>query len=302
MPKKYQIIGDFNPEAPSTVAPDSVVFEEDITVTTPIGNIELVNGQATIPVKGKTLSELFQILFVKESNPEITQPSVSLTFSQAKAYEVGTKITPSYSASLNPGSYSYGPDTGIAPTSWVVTDTKNNSLSTSSGSFPEVQVIDGISYKITAKANYDDGSVPVTNTGNEYADGQIKAGSASATSGAITGYRNSFYGTLTTKDEITSDVIRGLSGKSGKALSNGSYFTVTVPVGALRVAIAYPDTLRDLTSVKDVNGLNAEIASSFIKQTMNVEGANDYTAIGYKVYVLDFANSNDTANKYTVQI
>lgn len=299
MAKKYQVLGAFTPES---LDADVVKFDEDLVTTTPIGNIELVNGQATIPAKGKTLEEVWSSIFVKELNPDTTQPSVSLTFSQAKAYEVGSKVTPSYSASLNPGSYSYGPDTGIIPTSWGITDTANNKSAAATGSFPEFQVTDGIDYKITATAKYADGAIPLTNTGNEYADGQIKAGSKSATSGAVTGYRNTFYGTLTEKGDLTSDVIRALTGKTNRAMSNGGSFTVTIPVGALRVVIAYPATLRNLTSVKDVNGLNAEIASSFVLQTLDVEGANDYTAISYKVYVLDFANANDTANKYTVQI
>lgn len=299
MAKKYQLVGDLTPDS---MPAEGVIFDEDLLTTTAIGNIELDNGQAIIPAKGKTLKQVFETIFVKESNPTITQPSVSLTFDQAKAYEVGTKVTPTYSASLTTGGYSYGPDTGIVPTSWEVTDTDDNSLNTASGSFPEIQVIDGTSYKVTAKATYEDGTVPLTNTGNKYADGQIKAGNKSATSAAITGYRNSFYGTLTSKSDITSDIVRALSGKSGKALSNGSSFTVTIPVGALRVVIAYPATLRDLTSVQDVNGMNAEIASSFTQQLVDVEGANNYTAIGYKVYVLDFANANDTANKFTVQI
>ena len=322
MAKKYQIInGSFaeggvdseevkqlideylkdNPLDIEDIDPSNVVFPDGLQTTYEIGKVQLENGMGTLVEPGGTLKDFFNA-FIDEKNPDTTNPSVSLTFSQAKAYEVGTKVTPSYSATLNPGSYTYGPDTGITAKSWEVTDTAKNEASTASGSFPEVQVIDGISYKITAKATYDAGSIPVTNTGNEYAAGQIAAGSKSATSGAITGYRNTFYGTLTAKSTITSDIVRGLATKSGKALSNGNTFTITVPVGALRVVFAYPATLRDVTSVKDVNGMNAEIASSFTKQTLDVEGANDYKAISYKIYTLDFAEANDKANKFTVQI
>ena len=90
--------------------------------------------------------------------------------------------------------------------------------------------------------------------------------------------------------------------KSGKALVNGNTFTVTIPVGAQRVIIAYPATLRDVTSIKDVNGLNADITSAFSKTTVSVEGAAGYTAIEYKVYTQDFATANDTANTYSVTI
>ena len=283
------------------VTPDQVIFPNGASTTYQIGKVVLTNGSGTLVAPGGTLADFFNN-FVDEKNPETTDPSVSLTFSQAKAYEVGTKVTPSYSASLNPGSYTYGPATGITAKSWEVTDTAGHKSTSASGSFAQLQVTDGIGYKITAKATYDAGATPITNTGNPYSSGKIPAGSKSTTSSAITGYRNTFYGTLTAKSTVTSDIVRGLTGKSGKALANGNSFTITVPVGALRVVFAYPATLRDVTSVKDVNGMNAEIASSFTKQTLDVEGANDYTAKSYKVYILDFANANDKANKFTVQI
>lgn len=302
MAKKYQVIGLF---APETVEADEVIFDEDLLTTTAIGNIQLENGQALIPAKGKTLEEVWKTIFVKESNPTIVQPSVSLTLNQAATVcEIGTKTVISYDASLYPGSYSFGPETGIVPTSWEISDTADNKSTNPSGSFPEIQIIDNMTYRLTATAKYGDGAIPLTNLGNEYPEGQIKTGSksSSASSGSITGYRNSFYGTLTEKGDLTSDVIRGLTGKSGRALTNGASFSISVPVGALRVVIAYPATLRDLTSVKDVNGMNAEIVSGFTKQTVAIEGANAYTAIDYKVYVMDFANANDTANKLTVTI
>lgn len=283
------------------VLPSQVVFPDGCQTTYAIGKVKLVNGSAELVPAGGTLEDFFNV-FVDEKNPGTTQPSVSLIVSQAKEYEVGTKVTPSYSAKLNAGSYTYGPATGVTATAWEVTDTDGNSADTASGSFPELTVDDNTSYKITAKASYGDGTIPLTNTGNEYAAGQIKAGSKSATSGAITGYRNSFYGTMTEKRELTSDIIRGLSGVSGKALFNGNSFDVPIPVGALRVVIAYPATLRDISSIKDVNGMSAEISSGFTLQTVAVEGANGHTAINYKVYTMDFASANDKANTFTVTI
>ena len=66
--------------------------------------------------------------------------------------------------------------------------------------------------------------------------------------------------------------------------------------------IAYPATLRDVTSILDVNGLNAEIKSGFTKTEVQVEGANGFDAIAYKVYTMDYAKANDTANTYKVTI
>lgn len=216
--------------------------------------------------------------------------------------EVGSKVTPAYTASLSAGSYTYGPATGITATAWSVTDgaaTKD----TASGSFDELTVGDTTSYAITATATHGEGAVPVTNLGNEYAAGKIAAGNKSKATGKITGYRNSFYGTLEAKDgEVNSALVRGLSGKSGKALAAGNSFTLAIPVGAIRVVFAYPATLRDVSSVQDVNGMNAEVKTAFTKSVVSVEGANGYQAIDYKVYVMDMANANDTANTYKVTI
>lgn len=281
---------------------ESVYFDEDLVTTSAIGNITLTNGQATIPSTGKNLKEVFNAIFVQEKNPTITQPSVNLTFAQAKAYEVGTSVTPEYSASLNAGSYQYGPATGVTATAWEITDTAGHSATTASGSFDAVVVADDTNYTITAKATHTEGAVPKTNVGNDYAAGKIASGTKTKTSSAITGYRNSFYGTVEAKETVTTAIIRGLSGKSGKALANGATFNVSIPVGALRVIIAYPSTLRDVTSIQDVNGMSAEIKPSFAKSTVQVEGANGATAIDYKVYTLDYANANDAANTYKVTI
>lgn len=281
---------------------ENVFFADDLVTTSAIGNITLSNGQATIPAAGKNLKQVFDTIFVKEKNPSITQPSVSVSLPVAKSYEVGTTVTPSYTATLNAGNYQYGPATGVTATSWEISDTASHSASTNTGSFDAFVVEDDTNYKVTAKATYEDGAVPVTNTGNPYDAGKIVAGSKTGTSSAVTGYRKGFYGTLTSKDEITSDVIRGLSGKTTAAPAAGNVWNLSVPVGALRVIFAYPASVRDVSSVLDVNGLNAEIKSAFSMSQVDVEGVNNYTAIAYKVYVMDFAAANDTANTLKVTL
>lgn len=281
---------------------ENIYFSKDLITTSAVGNITLTNGQATIAATGKNLKQVFDTIFVKEKNPSVTQPSVSVSLAGAGAKEVGTKVTPSYTTSFDGGKYEFGPATGCNPTSWSVTDTDGSApLNTATGNFAEITVADDTNYKVTATCNFSEGAIPVTNVGNEYAAGKIAAGSKSQTSSAITGYRNSFYGTLIEKGEITSDIIRGLN-KFGKALTNGSTFSITIPVGAKRVVFAYPATLRDVTSVKDVNGLNAEISGAFTKSTLSVEGLNNFQGINYKVYVTDFAEAVATANTYKVTI
>ena len=275
---------------------ESIIFPDGLKTTYDFGKIKTSNGEVKeiIPAGGN-LAQVFEA-FVDEMNPTTVQPSASITLAEAGSYEVGTEITPTYSCTFDKGSYTYDDDTGVEETARTITDTDGNNPA-----FPALTVEDDTNYKVNAVISYSAGIVPHTNMGNEYADGQIAEGEATATSKAITGYRNSFYGTLTNKDDLTSDVVRGLT-KSGKALANGSVFTVDIPVGALRVVIAYPATLRDVTSIKDINGMSAEISSGFTKQTLSVEGANGYTAIEYNIYILDFAEANDTANQFTVTI
>ena len=286
---------------------ENVFLNSDITLAgdyTQVGNlIKTKTGTATFATKGKSIAEALTEIFSKRLQPTITvDPAVTLTFNQAKAYEVGTTVSPTYSAFLSAGSYTYGPDTGVTATSWEISDTAGNTADTASGSFADVIVTDDTNYKIMAKANYGEGTVAKDNLG---ADSnpvvKIAAGSVSKTSGAITGYRNSFYGTVTEKAEVTSTIIRSLT-KSGKALRNGDSFTITIPVGAVRVIFAYPATLRDVTSVKDVNGLNAEIKGAFTKSALTVAGAGSDAGIEYKVYKTDFAEAVTKANSYRVTI
>lgn len=286
---------------------ENVYLADDITMAgnyTQVGNLtKTQTGTNTFSTKGKSVAEAFTEIFSKRLQPTITaQPAVSLTFSQAKAYEVGTVVTPTYSASLSAGSYTYGPATGITAQTWEVTNTAGGSATTATGTFDNVTVVDGISYTITAKATYNEGAVANDNLGSPSNPViKIAAGSASKTSSAITGYRNTFYGTTTDKTALDSDTIRTLT-KSGKALANGNKFTITIPVGAVRVVFAYPATLRDVTSVTDTNGLGAEVKSAFTMQKMVVKGAGSDAGIEYKVYTTEFAGPVETANTYNVTI
>lgn len=286
---------------------ENVYLADDITMAgnyTQVGNLtKTQTGTNTFSTKGKSVAEAFTEIFSKRLQPTITaQPTVSLTFSQAKAYEVGTVVTPTYSASLSAGSYTYGPATGITAQTWEVTNTAGGSATTATGTFDDVTVVDGISYTITAKATYNEGAVANDNLGSPSSpEIKIAAGSANKVSSAITGYRNTFYGTTTDKTALDSDTIRTLT-KSGKALVNGNKFTITIPIGAVRVVFAYPATLKDVTSVTDTNGLGAEVKSAFTMQKMVVKGAGSDAGIEYKVYATEFAGPVETANTYNVTI
>lgn len=294
-----------NSGADIQVDASKVMFSQDLVFTETFGKYVPSGGKVTVPSNGDSLLDVLLNAFATDSNPSITQPSVNISSSSFKAYEVGTNVTPAYTATLNPGSYQYGPATGITATSWNVVDNaaEPNTLTTASGSFPQMQVVDGTSYSITATASYGTGTVPNTALGQEYADGQIKAGSKSATKGTISGYRNGFYGTTTSQSSGTfeSNDIRALTA-TNKAVTAGTVWNISIPVGARSVIFAYPATIRDATSVLDANGLNAEIKTAFTKIQVQVAGANGYNPIEYKVYYTNYANANDTQNTYKVTI
>ena len=72
---------------------ENVYFDEDIMITTAVGNITLTNGSANIPATGKNIKQVFEALWTKENfNPSVTNPSISLSISDNASVEgeVGT--------------------------------------------------------------------------------------------------------------------------------------------------------------------------------------------------------------------
>lgn len=276
----------------------TVTMTEDFTATVNIGTFVVPSsGSGTIAAEGKTLNEFLKGLLAAAKNPTITQPSVSISLSGAGAKEVGTRIIPSYSVSFNKGSYQYGPDTAVTAT-YAVSDTSGHSSNTASGKFDAFTVTDDTNYKVSVTATHTAGVSPKNNLGDLVDSLAIKSGTKSANSSSFTGYRNSFWGGVTSKSGTpTSATIRALSGKKNGAIAAGNTGDAQENVGDYRVIIAVPAP-RTINSIKDVNGLNAEAFSAFTHVEVSVEGANDYTAKTYNVYYKDNANACDKANKW----
>lgn len=273
-----------------------VKFDEDFTFTYTFGKyVPDSSGQVNIPASGKTLNQLFLDAFAEEKNPTITQPSVGINANMMKAYEAGTTVTPSYVATLNPGNYQYGPATGITAQTWSVTfngETKD----TATGEFNPIQVgEDKTNLKIEVTATYGDGTIPNTNLGSEYADGQIKAGSKKGASNAITSFRQIFYGVNDGTEPLTSVIVRALT-PTNKAAAGMTINSIKAHEGAKRIIIAIPQSsgLR-VTAANITSSLNADVTSSYVKQEpVQVEGAEGYTAVPYDCYVYQPASIDPT--------
>lgn len=107
-----------------------------------------------------------------------------------------------------------------------------------------------------------------------------------------------FAGSKTAQDAaIDSAIVRGLA-KNEKAAAK----TWAVPVveGATQVVIAVPNGFK-VTKVADTGAFGTDIFSSFVLQTVAVEGLNGYTAKDYKVYVYK-PSAALGANTYNVTV
>ena len=279
---------------------DNVYFDDDITYTVAIGTLAKPSGSAKFAAKGKNVEQVLSSLMAQEANPSKTNPAVSFSAQSGfGTFEIGTKKNLTYTAALSAGSYTYGPPTGITAQTWEVSCTGvTGTKSTATGSFENV-VAEATPKKITAKATYNEGAVPVTNLGNAYPAGKIAASTASKDSNTLIGVRHMFYGALTEDSTLTSDVIRGLS---HEAVAKKTITTFGAGSGAKKVVVACPSGY-NVTKVLMPSAMNADATASFVKQsaTVNVEGAEGYTAVAYNVWVYQPA-SIDSTETYAVTI
>ena len=281
---------------------DNVYFDDDITYTVAIGTLAQPSGSAKFAAKGKNVEQVLSSLMAQEANPTKTNPAVSFSAQGGfGTFEIGTKKNLTYTAALSAGSYTYGPATGITAQTWEVSCTGvSGTKSTATGTFENV-VAEATAKKITAKATYNEGAVPVTNLGNPYPAGKIAAGTASKDSNELKGVRYMFWGPMTDADmALNSANIRALAHK--QASGTGTLDTFGAGAGAKKVVVAVPAG-RKITKVLMPSALNADVTALFVKQgsQSSVEGAEGYTAASYDVYVYQPA-SIDAGETYSVTI
>lgn len=280
---------------------DNVYFDDDITYTVAIGTLAKPSGSAKFAAKGKNVEQVLSSLMAQEANPSKSNPAVSFSSTGGLGtFEIGTKKNLTYTAALSAGGYTYGPATGITAQTWEVSCTGvADKLATATGTFENV-VAEATAKKITAKATYNDGAIPVTNLGNQYPDGQIKAGTASKDSGNLIGVRHMFYGVVKSADfALDSAHIRSLK---HEAAAKKTISTFTAGDGALKVVVACPAGY-NVTKVTLPSAMGADATADFVKQggTVQVEGAEGYTAAAYSVWVFEPASIPSTQS-YSIVI
>ena len=309
----YRYNGESWVSITGNVDADKVILQDNITMAgnyTQFGNLtKNADGTATLNSKGKSvLGVLTEILSKRLQPGSPTQPSISgFNLSGAKAVEAGTSMAQaSYTAgTLNSGSYQYGPETGVTASNWVVqriTNDGNEQIASVDAASLDAgtdnnggagfiigdqggeNVVSSLKYKaiathgagVTADDNLGDDSSPAVS---------IAAGTKEKTTGAYTPFRNVFYGASTTKPTLDSAAIRALT-PTGKAYAAGT-LTINVPAGAQRVAIACIAGKTGVTKVINETAMNADVTGTFTQSSVDVEGAEGYTAVAYNVWVFE---------------
>jgi antitoxin component of RelBE/YafQ-DinJ toxin-antitoxin module len=212
----------------------NIYFNSDLTITANVGVQEIdASGSKILETTGKSLKQVLDMILAARKLPSKNNPSVTLSSEEDNSYEVGEKITVSYSAVLNPGSYTYGPATNIVPSSWSI-ELNEETKDTATGTFTEFVVDDSTKVRISATAIYEAGAVPVDNLGEPITDAdellqcQIPAGNKTGYSSYISGYRKMFYGSKTAAVELNSANIRALTSEK----ASNSTVSIAIAEGA----------------------------------------------------------------------
>ncbi len=262
------------------------VTTEDIISAVDVGGI----SQGDTIEEGTDLTGLVRQLLYKTFFPSLSSPSASLSLSFPSHVEAGYTDNLTISMSFNPGAImgdvvggswdsSVKQNNRAGSVSHYIIEGENNGTS-SSRSLGEITVGDQtLSY--SGKVHYNQGPQPLDSEGEPYSS-PLPSGSISRSS-SVRGRRRLFYG-HSNSAENSSD-IRSLQSSSLNP-SNGTSFTINVPQGATNVVIAYRASLRDLSSVVHVEGMNAEIVHQFSQHSIEVAGANGFSPVAYKVFVL----------------
>lgn len=276
---------------------ENVYFQKDLTITAAIGVQTIPStGFKTLPTTGKNVKQVLDLLCAQEENPTITQPSASLSSSNIGAKEVGTNIAIAYAFSTNPGSYSYGPATGVTFSGFTATF-NDEEKSGQAGTFTSVQVTDTTNLTITGACDSSEGAIPKTNLDNDYAAGKIAAKSYTPSKGTLTGYRGWFYGyyngtqALGDAAAITSDQLRAFG-------VNRSFPTSMNTNKMQQMFFAAPKGQKSSLSISNaVNGAPLTVT----KTSVMVEGANKYDAIEYDLFYVANAVAESGDSKWNIK-
>lgn len=275
---------------------ENVYFQKDLTITAPIG-VQTIpsSGSKTLATTGKNLKQVLDMIVASEKNPSTTQPSVTLNSSNIGAKEVGTNIAIAYSFATNPGSYTYGPATGVTFSGYEATF-NGETLNGASGTFASMQVVDDTNLSISGKCASSEGAVPLTNLGNPYETGKIAAKNYTPSKGTLTGYRGWFYGYYNGTTAIADPA--AITSAQLRAFGTKTNFPTTMNTSQMQqMFFAAPKGRVSSVSISNaVNGAPLTVT----KGSASVEGANGYTAAEYDLFYVANAVAEGGDSKWNI--
>lgn len=286
----------------SATAVDSLLKEVDGDITLAeefkVTGVNVGNfTDGTVISAGTSVLELLQKMLQKQIPPVYNRPSASITATGSGNVEAGTRVTPTVVSKFNKA------DAGEITKYVLRKNGEQIKDVTSLENFVEqeqIQIGDGKSLRYDATISYDNGPIKNDNFNSPYPNTSIKAGSVNTGEVSFTGYRKYFYKTDSeTSTSLSSTDIRNLTGSTSAAGAN-TKIRLVIPKGGRRAVFAYPDTVRDVSSVKYVELGNGEVKDTFQKFTVQVEGANGYSPINYKVYV--YVSAVPAAGQMTYEV
>jgi hypothetical protein len=261
-----------------------VVVGQDEAFTVELGPGGTLGGFKTGDKVSKdmTAENIVKKLLMKQVPPTYTQPSVSISNNGGSAsgsYEIGSTVTPKVRATFTQNDAGAVTSIQFQKNSSDVGDAQSSAPAT----YEETGFVLESTTSFRAVVNYAEGAVKKDNLGQDYPDGHIQAGSKTTSNYTFTPYRQGYFvGSTVDKATLTSSTIRDMTKKNGAYSAQTIEFTV--PVGAGRVVIACPATSTGLKKVINTSALNADVTSTFVKSTLDIEGADGYSAITYNVW------------------
>lgn len=275
---------------------ENVYFQKDLTITAPIGVQTIPStGSKTLSTMGKNIKQVFDMIVAEEKNPSTTQPSVALNSSNIGSKEVGTNVEIQYSFGTNPGSYEYGPATGVTFSGYEATF-NGETLTGASGTFASIQVTDSTNLSISGKCSSSEGAIPTTNLGNPYEAGKIAAKNYTPTKGTLAGFRGWFYGYYNGDQAIADPA--AITSAQLRAFGTKMSFPSTMNTTKMQqMFFAAPKGKKSSVSISNaVNGAPLTV----VKGACSVEGANGYDAIEYDLFYVANAVAEGGDSKWNI--
>lgn len=263
------------------------VLEEDVLI---IGtDVGAAPEGYTFP-EGMTFTEFVFKVSQKRLPPDWDGPTMSISsVPSPQNFEIGSIISPIISRNLDLNDA--GPENATTlskNTVQIATAYPHTDNNVTLGNTPIV-------YQGTT--SYDQGPCKIDNFGDEDCSGQIPAGTVTSNTITFVGTRMAFYG-FPSSTPTTSAGVRALGNSSFNSSNNttvdaagvaigGSItpnFTITIPIGATKVIIAYPASSRAIASIRYQELSDSEVKYNFVETSVSVEGANSFPAVAYRVY------------------